>query len=523
MKSPEMRGRTGERGSALLIVFVLAAIVAIMLYKEMPIVVFEAQRQKEELLIDRGGEYAHAVKLYVRAIKQYPPNMEALENTNRMRFLRNRYVDPFTGKDNWRLLHAGPNGVIIDSKVKSLNAGLGKPGGNGPNQNNGIGSTGMGTFGGGDTNATLGNSVSSSANASFSGFNASADSSNSQLVNLEQGRGPGKTNRGNNSTGNATANGATGNSQPSGFGGFFSQPTSTNATGTDGNKSDNPISAAAQRAPAIAANGGKAPAGAAGAGGEAGQAEGDGSGSSQSPAYVPRSRRPNAAELASNATGQSPGEPNASDNENETQGNGFGSSQNSGLNPGGSGAGSVNTGLGNSGAVNRGASSFGGNKTGSAFGNTSRNGVIQNPGLAGVASKVAGQSIKVVNDQDNYALWEFYYDPTKDPMRGVMGPQGGGVNAGTGGQTGIGNTAAGSNTNSPFGNKIGNSGFGAGSGNSFGNNQNRGFGSNSSGFGNGGGFGNSGFSNGTTATSSQLPPPSSNPANRTMSTGSIVQ
>ena len=45
--------------------------------------------------------------------------MEALENTNRMRFLRNRYVDPFTGKDDWRLLHAGPGGIILDSKVKN--------------------------------------------------------------------------------------------------------------------------------------------------------------------------------------------------------------------------------------------------------------------------------------------------------------------------------------------------------------------------------------------------------------------
>ncbi len=34
-----------------------------------------------------------------------------------MRFLRKRFKDPFTGKDDWRLLHAGPGGIIIDSKV----------------------------------------------------------------------------------------------------------------------------------------------------------------------------------------------------------------------------------------------------------------------------------------------------------------------------------------------------------------------------------------------------------------------
>ena len=119
------RRRTRQKGSALLIVFVFAAMLAIMLYKEMPVVAFEAQRQKEQLLIDRGNEYKRAVKLYVRKFQTFPPSMEALENTNRMRFLRNRYVDPYTGKDDWRLLHAGPGGIILDSKIKKNQLGPG--------------------------------------------------------------------------------------------------------------------------------------------------------------------------------------------------------------------------------------------------------------------------------------------------------------------------------------------------------------------------------------------------------------
>jgi len=113
-----------EKGSALLIVFVFAAAIAIMLYKEMPVATFEAQRQKEQLLIDRGNEYKRAVKLYVRKFQTFPPSIEALENTNRMRFLRNRYVDPYTGKAEWRLLHAGPGGIIIDSKIKNALNGV---------------------------------------------------------------------------------------------------------------------------------------------------------------------------------------------------------------------------------------------------------------------------------------------------------------------------------------------------------------------------------------------------------------
>jgi len=119
-----------QRGSALLIVFVFAAIVGILLYREMPVVVFEAHRQKEELLIDRGNEYKHAIRLYVRKVGTFPPSIEALENTNRMRFLRHKFDDPFTGKYDWRFLHAGPGGMIIDSKVKTVNSKLdanGKP------------------------------------------------------------------------------------------------------------------------------------------------------------------------------------------------------------------------------------------------------------------------------------------------------------------------------------------------------------------------------------------------------------
>ena len=531
-KKSSRRERAGERGSALLIVFVLAAIVAIMLYKEMPIVVFEAQRQKEQLLIDRGNEYAHAVKLYVRTIKQYPPNMEALENTNRMRFLRNRYVDPMTGKDDWRLLHAGPNGIIIDSKVKPLNAGLGNA--NGKGQNNGIGSTGMGTFGGGTADGSLGNSVASNANASFAGFNAApvsgnarqagavASNSNSFGFGQSSGSGVGVGNTGNQNSMGRNNNSQSNSSQPSntqqsGFSGFFSQPAPANGTGTqgpNGNKSDNPISTAAQRAPAIAANTGE----------ETGQTDENATGTSESPAYIPRGRRPNAAQLAANANGGASVDSNAEATAGrQAQANGFGPQQNAGFNAGSGGGldsvniGAVNTGVGNSGAVNRGGSGFGTSSSNSLFGNnSSRNGTIQNPGLAGVASKAAGQSIKLVNDQDNYALWEFFYDPTKDPMRGVMMPQGG-MNA----QGGIGNSKPGPGTGSPFGNS-GNSGFGGG--NSFGNTQNRGGfgGNNSSGIGNSG-FGGGGFGNGTNSTGSQAPTPLTSPMNRTMSTSSFPQ
>lgn len=111
------RRRAAQQGSALLIVLVFAAIVAIMLYRELPVVAFEAQRQREELTVSRGNSYKRAVKLFVRKIGRFPSTIDELENTNRMRFLPHRYVDPLTGKDDWRLIHAGPGGIITDSKI----------------------------------------------------------------------------------------------------------------------------------------------------------------------------------------------------------------------------------------------------------------------------------------------------------------------------------------------------------------------------------------------------------------------
>ena len=161
-------GKLLDSGSALLIVFVFAAVIAILLYREMPVAVFEAHRQKEELLIDRGNEYKHAIKLFVRKVGTFPPSIEALESTNRMRFLRHKFDDPFTGKPDWRMLHAGPGGMIIDSKVNTNKNALdanGKPvagntGTSGSGSNTGFGAatnTGInpGINPGGNTSSSL--------------------------------------------------------------------------------------------------------------------------------------------------------------------------------------------------------------------------------------------------------------------------------------------------------------------------------------------------------------------------------
>ncbi len=141
--------RHREGGYALLFVSALAASVAVMLYMEIPRVAFEAQRDKEQLLVDRGEQYTRAIKLYVRKYNRFPADIAALENTQSIRFLRRQYVDPMTGKKEWRLIHVGPGGIFTDSLVHKPKKDANAPqtfitelqeigGGNGPANTDGV-------------------------------------------------------------------------------------------------------------------------------------------------------------------------------------------------------------------------------------------------------------------------------------------------------------------------------------------------------------------------------------------------
>jgi hypothetical protein len=112
--------RRGESGFALLLVFLLAAVIAIGLYFEMPRVAFESQRAREQMAIDRGLQYQRAIQLFYRKFRTYPTTLDDLETTRNMRFLRRRYTDPMTGKP-WRLVHVGPGGILTDSNIKQAN------------------------------------------------------------------------------------------------------------------------------------------------------------------------------------------------------------------------------------------------------------------------------------------------------------------------------------------------------------------------------------------------------------------
>ena len=100
------------------------------MYQELPRVAFESARDKEQLLMDRGNQYKRAIQVFYAVNKRYPAEIKDLENTNEKRFLRHRYIDPMTGKDEWRLIHTNGS-FLTDSlvtKPPAQNASNGTPG-----------------------------------------------------------------------------------------------------------------------------------------------------------------------------------------------------------------------------------------------------------------------------------------------------------------------------------------------------------------------------------------------------------
>jgi type II secretory pathway pseudopilin PulG len=126
-------------------VLVLVALVLITLAVAAPRVASELQRDKEDELMHRGLQYARAIRLYYKKFGRYPSSLDQLEKTNEIRFLRKRYKDPVTGKDEWRLIHFGeakvkPTG-LFGQALQGADAGTGGTGGVG------VGGMGAGSAG----------------------------------------------------------------------------------------------------------------------------------------------------------------------------------------------------------------------------------------------------------------------------------------------------------------------------------------------------------------------------------------
>lgn len=97
----------------LLAVLILVALIFIGLAVAVPKVTTDIQRDKEAELYHRGTQYARAIRSYYKKFGRFPGSIEQLENTNDIRFLRKRYKDPITGKDDWKIIHFGEATVPV--------------------------------------------------------------------------------------------------------------------------------------------------------------------------------------------------------------------------------------------------------------------------------------------------------------------------------------------------------------------------------------------------------------------------
>jgi hypothetical protein len=363
----QVNSRNRESGYALLFVYMMAAVIAIGLYMEVPRVAFEAQRDKEQLLIDRGEQYKRAIQLYVRKFNRFPADMQALENTQNIRFLRKQYTDPLTGKSDWRIVHVGPGGVFTDSKVygtqkkkdpasapQTFITELQPIGGGGPNPNQSVNLATRRRPS--DDSGAPGDPNNPQQNPS-GGQNPSAPGGlNGPVMVLPDGRIVPATSTGVPATQNGQANGQGINQPPAPGGplpgGVGYQPGSANP--------NSPLP------------------------GQQGQ-----------PGFqtTPNGGPPTSAANLINQILTTP-RPGGLNGTNPTAG-GFGSPQAGGFGSGTS-TGSAN---GTAPAQNTGGQVIGG-------------------GIAGVASKVEQDGIKTYNGRTSYDEWEFVYDMSKDPMRG---------------------------------------------------------------------------------------------------------
>ena len=173
--------KPSEDGYILITVVFMLALFIIALAVAAPRVAKSIQREREIETMHRGKQYARAVRLYYRRFGRYPPNVDALVNTNEMRFLRKKYIDPTTGKEDWKPIAVGMN--------KTQSTGFfGKPIVGGGGMTGLSGSPGMaGSLGGASPSASaFSNSGSSTVGGNSGLFGSSGLSSTSTSPSTDQ-------------------------------------------------------------------------------------------------------------------------------------------------------------------------------------------------------------------------------------------------------------------------------------------------------------------------------------------------
>jgi type II secretory pathway pseudopilin PulG len=155
--------RHEEQGFMLVGLIVAIFFVLLALSVAAPKMAQELRREREVEAVHRGNQYVRAIRLYYRKFGHYPGSVEQLEKTNNIRFLRQQYVDPMTGKADWRLIKVGEAKTTVKGffgqPLVGLAPGLGSAAGNASAAAGQTGQTGSpGAFGGSSPSAFGGSS-----------------------------------------------------------------------------------------------------------------------------------------------------------------------------------------------------------------------------------------------------------------------------------------------------------------------------------------------------------------------------
>ena len=177
--------KKNQQGYILLAVMLAATLMLIALSAETQRLGQQIRREREEELIHRGKQYVRAIKLYYKKFGTYPTTIEQLEKANNIRFLRQRYKDPMTGDDDWRLIHVGEAKPI---KIKGLG---GAPAGSSSGQSGAIGpgvGGSSGLFGGAGGSTLAGQATGAGAGQTTGQGAAGSDAGPGSSTNSDTGQ-----------------------------------------------------------------------------------------------------------------------------------------------------------------------------------------------------------------------------------------------------------------------------------------------------------------------------------------------
>jgi hypothetical protein len=219
--------RQAEQGFMLIGLIVAIFFILLVLSIAAPKMAQELRRDKEVEAVHRGNQFVRAIQLYYRKNNSYPGTMDALAKGTPVKYLRQVYVDPFTGKSDWRLIHVGEAKTTVKGffgqPLTGLAPGLGSAAGQASTGGIGAGAAGSSSAFGSSSGSAFGSSGSSGSSAFGGSSGATLGGSSSAGTSPGSTAGAGTSGPG---TGGATT-GTTGSTDNSGA---ASTGTGTNST-----------------------------------------------------------------------------------------------------------------------------------------------------------------------------------------------------------------------------------------------------------------------------------------------------